>query len=139
MNPYQSNTQDGLVNMLADVNLLAAINAGTDVRGYLVKNTAGGKVEIPAAVTDIVLYTVEDVTSVGAGYVTVRPLDQRRNVRIRTTGVTGSAGDQIGHDTANYGRGKAVTVAGNWVVGIAEENYVAGQNVLVRPLCIFHA
>lgn len=130
MSPKQSNTQEGVLNALADTNLAAAIAAGTDIRGKLVKQTAGGKVEIPTAVTDVTPFIVEDVLD--STNVTVRPLHGNRNVRIPATG-TGNSGDPVYSDSAAYGSIKKYTTGAAYVIGYAEENWVAGQLLLVRP------
>jgi hypothetical protein len=137
MNPQQSNTQRGLKIFGAATNLLAAIAAGTNVDGTLVKLAAGSKVEIPAAGTDVALFVIEDVMGVTAtaANVTCRPLEGgaqgAENVRLQATG-TGNCGDPLIHDTAAYGQVKTGITTGVWIIGFAEEDWVAGQFVLVR-------
>lgn len=118
-----------------------AVNSGqalTDLEGYLVKPAdAGSELEVllPTAVSDLCLYVVED----GAAHDSdseVLPLVDGDQVRIVAKG-TGSAGAVLtlaaisGSDIGKV-RSIPATAGPHFSVGIAEEDFVDGQHVLVR-------
>ena len=129
----QSNTHEGAIKRASNSNLVGKEN--TLVK--LVSNAGGpGLFDVPAAVTDLGLYVLLNGGTVGAGdQDEAAPLRSNKNVRILATG-NGSAGQVLIHDPANYGQVKVDPATASSLVfspGIAEEDFVAGQYVLVRP------
>ena len=96
--------------------------------------------ETPSAAADITLFSIDDVVNINAAKtaatVMARPLSPHENHRLlvnATTGGTGSTGARLVHDTSAYGSVTVSAGASKFVVGYAEEDFVAGQYVLVRP------
>jgi hypothetical protein len=135
MFPSQSNTQPGDRPFIAGANL-------TGFEGRLVKlisNSGTPNVILPAANADITPYVLVD-DAIQGGFATVKPLDPDKQVRITAKG-TGTAGtilvqaDPTLNSGADAGKVRALpTTPGVYVkVGEAEEDFVDGQLVLVRP------
>lgn len=129
----QSNTHEGdlLITANEDLSALAdVLVAPYNSSGQLV-------VTRPAANNDYAVYVlVYGVTS--GGKATVRPLNPNRTVRVVAKG-TGNPGDLLvladGVTTAaDKGKVRKPTAAGTYrLVGIAEEAFVDGQLVRMRP------
>lgn len=108
--------------------------------GYLVKlagPNAHPAVNLPASATDVVQFVLTDCNKGIGAHVSALPLSPDWNVRVWLTG-TCSIGDRLVLDpndgTPNGKVTKLPSTAGNYrVVGIAEENGVDGQCVLLRP------
>lgn len=124
----QNNTRLGILPIIVATTTLA------DKEGYLAKLSATGITPITAA-SDLGLYLVIQGAAVGA-YAEVQALSPERNVRIRANG-TGSKGNVLVLATAGD-VGKVQAYAAQTGVlfspGIAEEDWVDEQYVLVRPL-----
>ncbi|SRR5581483_3280721 len=128
----QSNTQRGPLNFA-----MAADLTGLD--GRLLKLTHNGdgltQVALPAAVNDITLFVLDD-----AGVGKAIPLDPAQNTRVRAKGA-GNAGDVLvlsdpaAAAGAHAGKAEAIgaTAGVYFSPGIAEEKFVDGQLVLIRP------
>lgn len=133
MNAVQSNTREGPLPIVAGESLV-------DKSGYLVKlvnDTGVLKALLPTANTDVCLFVVEDEAA-NAATAAVRPIYGNSNVRIKAKG-TGNPGDllvlaDVG-TAADKGKVRAATatMATSFVVGYAEETFVDGQFVRVRP------
>lgn len=134
MNPKQSNTQEGLVS----------IQSGEDLTGkesFLVVLGSSGGVAVanrPTAITELTPYVVEEGAANGENSI-LRPLDPNRNVRVKAEG-TGSAGDVVVMADpavdADKGMVRALPAAAATylAVGVAEEDFVDGQLVKIRPV-----
>lgn len=134
MSPKQSNTQEGIVS----------IQSGEDLTGkeaFLVALGSSGGVAVaslPTAITELTPYVVEEGAASGEES-KLRPLDPNRNVRIKAEG-TGSAGDVVvmadPGTSADKGMVRALPAAAATylAVGIAEEDFVDGQLVKIRPV-----
>ena len=130
--PNQANTQRGKIVLASNSNL-------TGLEGKLVKivSNAGGPglFDVPAAVTDEALFVLTDGNLHAGDPCEAIPLHSEQEVRVVATG-TGVAGARVIHDSAAYGSVKtdpgtsATTV---FSPGIAEEDWVAGQALLIRP------
>lgn len=135
----QSNTKPGPFNVIAAVSL-----AGLE--GRIVKlATSGGVLQATplTALTDLALYVLVDLLTGGGAagsQVTVRPLAPDEQIRIVAKG-TGSAGatlvnaDPTASSGVDAGKLRAVPATPGIYVqgGFAEEDFVDGQLVLVRP------
>lgn len=128
----QTNIQSGL----------RAVNAGEDLTSKELRLVAAAdagsvlEVLLPTTVKDLCLYVVEE----GAAHdsdATVRPLEAGEQIRI-TAKSTGSAGDVLvladPGTAADKGKVRTVptTEGAYFSPGIAEEDFVDGQDVLVR-------
>lgn len=129
----QSNTQPGERVFVAASDL-------TGKQGYLcaLSSSSGTPVvDLPAALTTRVIGLIVDDAASG-GQVTVAPLSPMTNRRVVAKG-TGSAGDllSLADPTTAADKGKLrkqPTTTGTWIgLAIAEEDFVDGQLVLVRP------
>ena len=129
----QTDTRNGLIRVLAGADLSAKL-------GYLVKmthDTGVPEVVLPAAVTDLAVYLVDD-GNVDAALVSVEPLTGERNVRVKLKG-TCNPGDVLvladPSTAADAGKVRALPAAAGTYRGIAiaEEKGVDGQLVLCRP------
>ena len=132
----QTDTRNGLIRVLAGADLSAKL-------GYLVKmthDTGVPEVVLPAAVTDLAVYLVDD-GNVDAALVSVEPLTGERNVRVKLKG-TCNPGDVLTladpSTAADAGKVRAVpATAGTYRgIAIAEEKGVDGQFVLCRPYAV---
>ena len=130
----QSNTHDGDILVTANEDL--STYADVLVAPY---NSAGQLVVTrPAANNDYAVYVLVYGAPVG-GKATVRPMDPNRTVRVTAKG-TGNPGDLLvladGVTTAaDKGKVRKVpaTTGTYRIVGVAEEAFVDGQLVRVRP------
>ena len=136
LNPSQSNTRQGVITLLAK-------DALTGLEGRLcqVVNDGGvAKAAVPTAVTTICIFIVA-AGAAAASEVQIEPIASNDQCRVRAYG-TGNAGDilVLADPTANSGAqagmvAKIGATAGQYFSpGIAEEAFVDGQLVLVRPL-----
>lgn len=110
--------------------------AGEDLTlatGKLAKLNADGHVVSPAANTDITPYVI--TCGADQGYLCgVTPLNSLSNSRVILKG-TCQAGQLL--VAVGDGRVEAGTLSGTAIpVGVAEEDGVEGQHVLLRPLCV---
>ena len=110
--------------------------AGEDLTlatGKLAKLNADGHVVLPVAVTDITPYVI--TCGADQGYLCgVTPLNSLSNSRVILKGAC-QAGQLL--VAVGDGRVEAGTLSGTAVpVGVAEEDGVEGQHVLLRPLCV---
>lgn len=136
----QANTQRGKI-------VLASNSALLGKEGLLVKivSNAGGPglIDLPAAVSDICLFVLTDGKVLAGDPVEADPLFAEQEVRVIAKG-TGSAGDILVHadpgTPADIGKVRSFTgsvapvTAGRYFSpGTAEEDFVDGQTVLVRP------
>jgi hypothetical protein len=129
----QSNIKRGLRHVNAGENL-------TDKELYLVKAAdAGSQLEVllPTAITDVCLYAVEEGSTLDTDCV-VRPLEAGDQIRLVAKGA-GSAGDVLGLAAiagSDAGKVRALPATGGYYFspGIAEEDFVDGQEVKVRVL-----
>jgi hypothetical protein len=125
----QSNTQVGLLPMQAAADL-------TGKEGLLATIQSTG-VNLPANIADRTPYLIEEGAASGAN-ATVRPFTAEKNHRVVAKG-SGSRGDVLvlaaiaGSDA---GKVRAIPTANGTyhTVALAEENFVDGQLVLVRPI-----
>lgn len=117
-------------------------NSGADLtgkEGRLVKLQDGGtkaEVILPAAITDRVLFVIDD-GAVEDKPSSVIPFEPSRNIRVRAKGA-GSGGDAlvlaaIAGDDAGKLRALPAAAGTYHVLAIAEEDFVDGQLALVRP------
>lgn len=123
----QSNTTNGVVAKVA----AAAITAG-----YLVKLTTAGLVTPVAAVGDRAMFVALNDAASGDP-VDCLPLSPERNVRIKAGTVSGTqnAGVAVYLAAAPAADGRINEVSTNATkIGYAEETFVTGQLVLVRPI-----
>lgn len=125
----QSNTQPGAKPFptLADL---------TGKEGYVARLVDGGSgkaaLALPAATTNVTPFVITEVESPTSAVGT--PLTTGKNSRVRLKG-TCSAGDYIGlAPGADLGKGIAVSAADARYFGIAEEDGVDGQLLLLRPI-----
>jgi len=133
----QSNTHDG------DLLLTAGEDLSTFADVLVAPYNSSGQIVVtrPAANNDYALYVLV-YGAPPAGKATVRPLDPQRTVRITAKGA-GNPGDLLvladGVTTAadkGKVRSKAGLTAGSGayrLIGVAEEAFVDGQLVRVRP------
>lgn len=127
----QSNTQAGALLLPSSASL-------ADKEGYLLKVTTSGgvsKFAIAAAATDAAFYVCDDGGAASGDDVKGIPLSPDRNFRVlvKSSSSGGNAGDKLTLQTD----GTVDTDPGSGsrnLIGIAEEAYVAGQLVLLRPL-----
>lgn len=139
----QSNTKQGSRDFVAAAGLLA--KEGLLVVGY--SNAGVATVKLPTATTDSPQYLLVDdglpqnpASDPGGQVVHVLPLDPERNIRIRAYGA-GTAGTVLvmADPTANAGAQAGMVTAlpataGKYQkIGVAEEDFVDGQLVLLRP------
>ena len=139
----QSNTKQGVRDFTAAAGL--ANKEGLLVVGY--SNSGVPTVRLPNATTDAPRYVLVDdglpqnpSSDPGGQNVQVVPLGHESNVRIRAYGA-GTAGTVVvmADPTANAGSQAGIVVAvpsaaGKYVkIGVAEEDFVDGQLVLLRP------
>jgi hypothetical protein len=129
----QSNTHDGDILVTANEDL--STYADVLVAPY---NSAGQLVVTrPAANNDYALYVLVYGAPVG-GKATVRPLNPNRTVRVTAKG-TGNPGDALAladgvTTAADKGKVRKPTTSGTYrIVGVAEEAFVDGQLVRMRP------
>lgn len=131
-NATQTNTQEGDLIFLANEDL-------TGCEGYALKlvNAAGvTKVALPDAITDVCQFVLIESFYDTDEEVSVRPLCQSRNVRLKLYG-TCNPGDVLianadgTHDGMAYVKPNATSACS--FLGIAEEIGVDGQFVLARP------
>ena len=129
----QTDTKGGLIRVLAGADL-------TGKRACLVKmthDTGVPEVILPAAVTDLAVYLVDDENTDGK-LASVEPLTGERNVRVKLKG-TCNPGDVLvladPSTAADAGKVRALPAAAGTYRGIAiaEEKGVDGQLVLCRP------
>jgi hypothetical protein len=134
MSPTQSNTVKGVLPFVAASDL-------RNLEGYLVKltnNSGVPELARPAGLEDRVDYILEEGVNIGLQAV-ARPIESGQNVRIKALG-TGVAGDLLtaADPSVAADAGKVITLpaaaATYRVVGVAEESFVAGQLVLMRPI-----
>lgn len=123
---------------------LRPVNSGealTDKGLYLVTAVDGGsilEVLLPTAVDELSLYLVEEGNALDTNSI-VRPLEAGDQIRIKAKG-TGSAGAVLVHadpaTAADKGKVRSIpATAGRYFSpGVAEEDFVDGQDVLVRVL-----
>ena len=132
----QTDTKGGLIRVLAGADL-------TGKRAYLVKmthDTGVPEVILPAAVTDLAVYLVDDENTDGK-LASVEPLTGERNVRVKLKG-TCNPGDVLvladPSTAADAGKVRALPAAAGTYRGIAvaEEKGVDGQLVLCRPYAV---
>lgn len=110
--------------------------AGEDLSlkaGCLVKLNSGGDLVLPTSAADITTYVV--ICGADTGYLCgAVPLTSAGNCRVKLAG-TCEAGDLL--VAKGDGRVEAGVIGGEALpVGMAEENGVEGQHVLLRPLCV---
>ncbi len=130
----QSNTHDGDILVTANEDL--STYADVLVAPY---NNAGQLVVTrPAANNDAAVYVLVYGAPIG-GKATVRPLDPNRTVRVTAKG-TGNPGDLLSladgvTTAADKGKVRKVpATSGTYrIIGVAEEAFVDGQLVRVRP------
>lgn len=128
----QNNTQPGFITGVADGVL-------TDLEGRLLKITADGYA-VPSTVYDLALFLLLDGAA-DEGRIALHQVSPESNVRIRANG-TGSKGDVLvlcdPSASAGVNAGKVQTVGTTegryFSVGIAEEDFIDEQLVLVRVL-----
>jgi hypothetical protein len=124
----QSNTKPGPLSLATAADL-------TGKEGYLAELTSSGA-NLPNAVADIAVYLIDDAPTTTQA--TLIPLSPDRNVRIKAKG-TGSKGDILAladpSTPADKGKVRELPTAGGiyFSPGVAEEDFVDGQLVLVRP------
>ena len=132
----QTDTKGGLIRVLAGADL-------TGKRAYLVKmthDTGVPEVALPAAVTDLALYLVDDENADGK-LASVEPLTGDRNVRVKLKGTCNPGDVLVLADptaAADAGKVRALPAAAGTYRGIAvaEEKGVDGQLVLCRPYAV---
>lgn len=127
MNPNQTNTVQGPVTKIAS----GAINAG-----YCVKLTTAGLVTACTAASDRALFVALETVSDGQP-VLCQPLSPDRQVRIKAGTVSGTqnAGVKVYLAAAPAADGRINEVSTSaTLIGYAEEQFVTGQLVLVRPI-----
>ncbi len=134
MDYEQSNTKGGPI-VVTSADDLSELNA------RLVKLTDGGssaKAALPTSVTDLALFAVVD----GGGAdeeSNIMPLSPHHQMRVKAKG-TGNAGDvlALADPLAAADKGKVRALPGTAGIyfspGVAEEDFVDGQFVLIRPL-----
>jgi hypothetical protein len=130
----QSNTHDGDILVTANEDL----STYADVLVAPYNNSGALVVTRPAANNDAAVYVLVYGAPVG-GKATVRPLDPNRTVRVTAKG-TGNPGDALSladgvTTAADKGKVRKVpTTSGTYrLVGVAEEAFVDGQLVRMRP------
>jgi len=128
MSPNQSNTQEGLVSKTV---VTATLVGKEGQLAKLVDATGGAKVALCGA-GEVATFVIEEGGAVGEEAI-LRPLNPNRQVKITSAGTIAGA-VQVASDAS----GKIVAAAsGDFIVGITEEDGVAGQFVNVRPLGCF--
>jgi hypothetical protein len=132
MNPTQSNTQRGRIVRIAGADL-------TSKEGYLCRLTNNGgvpAVNLPAAITDVPTYIVDDGGIAGAE-ISIDPLTSERQFRIPLKGACDPGDALVLAAIAGADPGKLrklPTATGTYrVIFRAEEKGVDGQLVLCRP------
>jgi hypothetical protein len=121
----QSNTIEGIVSKVA----ASAIGAGK-----MVKLATDGRVTAVAAVADRAMYIALNDAAIGE-IVDCQPLDPNTQVRIKAGTVTGTQNAGVAVYLAASADGLVnEVVTGATKVGYAEEQFVTGQLVLVRPI-----
>lgn len=124
MNPTQSNTKYGVISMMT-VGLLAG------KEGFLAVLKPGGA-SLPTADTDAPAYIIDYGAEPGQDS-QLKPVDTAEQIRVPLVG-TCARGDRLvmapaSGDTA----GKVTAGTSGTSIGIAEEDGVDGQFVLIRP------
>jgi hypothetical protein len=133
MDNIQTNTRPGAIKLKAGESLVG-------YEGFLVKvkNVAGeARLVRPEAVTDDALFVLQEGAGEG-GFATAIPLHPAQNFRARLKGAC-EPGDRLCLAGAgDYGKVRAVPAdAGTYfVLALAEEKGVDGQNVKLRPAMI---
>ena len=126
MNNVQGDCRCGSLGFAAGVDLTLAT-------GLLARLNADGHVVLPSANTDITPYVI--TCGADQGYLCgVTPLNSLSNARVILKGAC-----QAGQLLVAVGDGSVETgtLSGTAVpVGVAEEDGVEGQHVLLRPLCV---
>jgi hypothetical protein len=134
MDSTQSNTQQGRIPVNSAEDLSAK-------NGFLTKLTDGGSIAetaLPTAVDDLALYVVDD-GGVEDQPTLLAPLTPNKQVRIKAKG-TGSAGAVLAladpSTPADKGKVRALpsTPGQHFSPGTAEEDFIDGQLVLLRPM-----
>jgi len=129
----QSNTQEGAISVIAN-------EALTGLEGYLAVLTEDTNVleaKLPDTVTDLALFVIVEGAAAGS-YAELMPLEPGRNVRVELEG-TCNPGDILRlytPDGSNDGKVCAIgaTAGLYFSPGVAEEEGVDGQLVLMRPM-----
>lgn len=123
--PSQTNVVEGIVQKTA----AAAISAG-----YLVKLTSAGLVTPVTAANDRAMYVAaEDIASGASG--ACIPLSSDRQVRMKCGTVSGTQNAGVAVYLAASADGLVNEVSTSATkLGYAEEKFVTGQLVLVRPI-----
>lgn len=129
----QSNTHEGDLLITANEDLSALADV------LVVPYNSSGQLVVtrPAANNDYALYVLVYGAPVG-GKATVRPLNPNRTVRVVAKG-TGNPGDLLAladgvTTAADKGKVRKPTASGTYrLVGVAEEAFVDGQLVKMRP------
>lgn len=131
MDNYQSNTQPGPI-------VRASAEDLSESNGYLALLNSVGQAALPSGATDLALFVVVDGGEADAD-TTIQPLSGAEEVRIRAKG-TGNAGDVLvladPSTVADKGKVRALPATAGlyFAAGVAEEAFVDGQLVLVRPM-----
>lgn len=135
MNPTQSNTQAGRYSRTTG----AVSLVGKEGFLCLIARVGGkGVVALPAALGDITPFIVDEGGAPGEP-TTIDPLNPDRQYRIKALGA-GNAGQILALAnpavSADAGKVRALPAAAGVYVspGVAEEDFVDGQLVLMRPL-----
>ena len=129
----QSNTHEGDLLITANEDLSALADV------LVVPYNSSGQLVVtrPAANNDYALYVLVYGAPVG-GKATVRPLNPNRTVRVVAKG-SGNPGDLLAladgvTTSADKGKVRKPTASGTYrLVGVAEEAFVDGQLVKMRP------
>lgn len=133
MDNIQTNTRPGAIKLKAGENLVG-------YEGFLVKikNVSGeARFLRPEAVTDDALFVLQEGATEGS-YASAIPLYSASNFRVRLKG-TCSPGDRMClASTGDFGKIRELpSDAGTYfVMAVAEELGVDGQNVRIRPAMI---
>ncbi len=124
MSPIQSSIQEGLIVRTASGNL-------TGKEGYLAKLVDGtGEATVAlAGAGELAPFVIEEGGASGE-LITLRPLHSGTNVRV-ISGATIAGGVLVA--SASTGKLAAAT-AGQYVVGVTEEDSASGNYTLIRPL-----
>ena len=130
LNPGQTNTRKGEINLPASVNLTGCEN----LLWKIVNNNGVANFALPTSVNDIAPFIGASGDVIGANTSAEAP-SMNENARILLDG-TCNPGDKLALSSTNYGRVYApASGAGSLLVEfIAEEAGVAGQTVLVRRI-----
>lgn len=133
INPDQTNTKAGGITAIASEDL-----SGKRSRLVVLGNSGGTLIaSLITAVTALALYLLDEDGAADAE-VSLSPISAQEQIRIVAKG-TGSAGDVLAladpGTAADKGKVRALPAAEGayFSPGIAEEDFVDGQHVLVRP------